>query len=303
MPQTFTPMSSLPPDAQALMAAIGPVWGSNVPKHGDLVKEVYAPLHRAAPQDGVAVMLDLPYGTHARQVVDLYRPRAPNGDVVLFVHGGAFVRGDKTINDTMYANVLTWFARQGVLGINVEYRLAPEAVYPGGAEDVGAAVAWAARHCAQHGGNPQRLFLIGHSAGGTHAAAYAYDPAVGALGRHLAGLVLVSARVRADLLPENPNAGPTKIYFGDDPARYEQRSPVNHAAYSDLPVMIVNAEFENPLLDIYGLELAHRIAQARRRAPRYLRLTRHNHVSIMAHFNTDEEYLGREMLDFFATLR
>ena len=303
MTQSFIPMSGLPADMQRLMAEIGPVWGSNIPRHGDLVKDAYAPLHRAAPQDGVSAILDLPYGAHPRQVLDVYRPRAPNGDVVLFVHGGAFVRGDKTINDTMYANVLTWFARQGLLGINVEYRLATDAAYPGGAEDVGAAVAWAAAHCAEYGASAKRLFLIGHSAGGTHAAGYAWDPEVGALGRHLAGLVLVSARVRADLLPENPNAGPTKTYFGDDPARYEQRSPVNHAAYSDLPVMIVNAEFENPLLDVYGLELAHRIAVARRRAPRYLRLTRHNHVSIMAHFNTDEEFLGREMLDFFATLR
>ncbi len=299
----YIPLAGTSPELQRLMAELGPVWGRDIPKHGDLVKAAYAPLHRGAPQDGVTAQLDLPYGAHPRQRLDVYQPRAPNGDVVLFIHGGAFVRGDKTISETMYANVLTWFARQGVLGINVEYRLATDAPYPGGAQDVGAAVAWAAAHCAEYGGNAKRIFLIGHSAGGTHAAGHAWDPAVGALGRDLAGLVLVSARVRADLLPENPNAGPTKIYFGDDPARYEQRSPVNHAAYSDLPVMIVNAEFENPLLDIYGLELAHRIAVARRRAPRYLRLTRHNHVSIMAHFNTEEEYLGREMLDFFATLR
>ena len=299
----YIPLAGTPPELQRLMAELGPVWGRDIPKHGDLVKAAYAPLHRAAPRDGVTTHLDLTYGPHPRHRLDVYRPRAPNGDVVLFIHGGAFVRGDKTISETMYANVLTWFARQGVLGINVEYRLATDAPYPGGAQDVGAAVAWAAAHCAEYGGNAKRIFLIGHSAGGTHAAGYAWDPAVGALGRDLAGLVLVSARVRADLLPENPNAGPTKIYFGDDPARYEQRSPVNHAAYSDLPVMIVNAEFENPLLDIYGLELAHRIAVARRRAPRYLRLTRHNHVSIMAHFNTEEEFLGREMLDFFTTLR
>ena len=41
----------------------------------------------------------------------------------------------------------------------------------------------------------------------------------------------------------------------------------------------------------------------RRRAPRYLRLTRHNHMSIVAHFNTEEDILGREILDFFETLR
>jgi hypothetical protein len=50
------------------------------------------------------------------------------------------------------------------------------------------------------------------------------------------------------------------------------------------------------------MEAAWRIAQVRRRAPRYIRLTGHNHISIVAHFNTDEEILGREILDFFETL-
>ena len=64
-----------------------------------------------------------------------------------------------------------------------------------------------------------------------------------------------------------------------------------------------NAEYENPLLDIYGLEFAHRIATIRRLAPRYLRLARHNHISIVAHFNTGEDLLGREMIEFFESGR
>ena len=62
------------------------------------------------------------------------------------------------------------------------------------------------------------------------------------------------------------------------------RSPVTHAAASALPVMIAIAEFENPLLDLYGLELAHSIAISRRRGPRFLRLAGHNHISMVAHF-------------------
>ena len=68
---------------------------------------------------------------------------------------------------------------------------------------------------------------------------------------------------------------------------------MTHAAVSVLPVMIAIAEFENPLLDVYGLELAHRIAAARRRAPRFMRLAGHNHISLVAHFNTVEDTLGR----------
>ena len=105
------------------------------------------------------------------------------------------------------------------------------------------------------------------------------------------------------MLPENPNAAGVRAYFGQDESTYEARSPINHAAQSQVPVFIVNAEYENPLLDLYGLELAHRIAMVRRHAPRYMRLPRHNHISIVAHFNTAEETLGREILAFFEQRR
>ena len=147
-------------------------------------------------------------------------------------------------------------------------------------------------------GDPTSIFAIGHSAGGAHVGTYAYDPAAGYLGRNLKGIVLISARLRVDVLPENPNSAGVRAYFGDDPSLYEERSPLIHAAASRLPVMLAIAEFENPLLDLYGLELAWRIAMTRRSAPRFLRLAGHNHVSMMAHFNTVEDTLGGEILEF-----
>jgi hypothetical protein len=74
---------------------------------------------------------------------------------------------------------------------------------------------------------------------------------------------------------------------------------MTHAACSALPVFVVTAEYENPLLDLYGLEFAHRLALARRRAPWYLSVRGHNHMSLVAHFNTEEEALGRAILRFF----
>jgi acetyl esterase/lipase len=221
---------------------------------------------------------------------------------VVFVHGGAFVRGDKQASPEIYDNLLYWFAKQGYLGINIEYRLAPESAYPGGADDVALAMAWLHTNAAAHGGDPAKLFLIGHSAGGTHVASYVFDPALGYFGQHTAGAVLISARLRADVSPENPNAEGVRAYFGDDPARYEQRSPVSHAASSRLPVFIVTAEFENPLLDVYGLEMAHQLSLARRQAPRYRQMRGHNHMSVVAHFNSGEDALGREIVDFFETV-
>ncbi len=223
---------------------------------------------------------------------------------MLFVHGGAFVRGDKDVTGEVYANVCYYFARHGYVGVNVEYRLAPESKYPGGAEDVAAAVAWAKRNAHALGGDPERLFLVGHSAGATHVASWAWDPNVPARADPaVQGIVLISGRLRADARPDNPNAAAVRAYFGDDESRYEALSPVTYAAASPLPAFLAIAEYENPLLDVYGAETLHRIAAARGRAPRFLRLPRHNHISIVAHVNTAEDTLGREMREFFASPR
>ena len=285
------------------MAELGPRWGEDLPGHSQRVKDAYAPLLASAPKSGIAVARDLPYGKHPRQVLDIFRPAdARHAPVIVFVHGGAFVRGDRRTSPEIYDNVLYWFAKQGCIGVNVEYRLAPEAPYPGGARDVAQAVAWLHAHVAEFGGDPGRVLLVGHSAGGTHVASYAFAPMWNAGHGQVQGIVLVSARLRADQLPENPNAAGVRAYFGDDASLYEQRSPVSFAGNGALPTLVVTAEFENPLLDLYGLEFAWRLAVARRRAPRYLQMKGHNHMSIMAHFNSGEETLGREIMAFFSSL-
>ena len=296
--------AALSEENRRLMETIGPLWGRDIQKYRDHVVAAYSPILALAPKSGVDVVRDASYGPHARQVVDVFTPAgARKAPVVLFVHGGAFVRGDKRINDEIYDNVLFWFARHGMVGVNVEFRLAPEGVWPAGADDIASVITWVKANIAGLGGDPESIFVIGHSAGGTHVATHAYDPAAGYLGRDVKGIVLLSARLTADVLPENPNAAGVRAYFGIDESLYEARSPMAHAAASALPVMIAIAEYENPLLDLYGLELAHRIAVARRRAPRFMRLAGHNHISMVAHFNTGEDLLGRAILEFFAQLR
>lgn len=291
-------------DLDRLLRDVGPVWQQDIRSAGDRVKAAYLPLLMAAPREGVAVHRDLPYGTHARQVLDVYQPPgARKAPVVVFVHGGAFVRGAKDINAAMYGNVLTWFARQGCVGVNVEYRLAPEAQHPHGALDVAAACAWVAEHIGEFGGDPASICLVGHSAGGTHAATYAGDPALDPVRRDIACLVLVSARLSADTLPENPNAAGVRAYYGEDEQCHAAHSPMAHAARLALPVFVVNAQYENPLLDVYAAEFTHRIAQARRVAPRHMSVADHNHVSVMAHFNSGEQLLGEQILDFFEAAR
>lgn len=286
----------------ARLRDIGARWRDDIRAASDETKALYAPLLATAPRGGVRVDRDIAYGAHPRQVLDVYAPAAADrAPVIAFLHGGAFVRGAKDINDVMYGNVLTWFARQGFVGVNIEYRLAPEARHPAGAIDAGTACRWIEAHIAGFGGDPGRIALVGHSAGGTHAAALACDPDMSIRAVEPAGLrsvVLISARLRVDTLPENPNADGVRAYFGADAGRFDARSPVTHAARLGLPLLVVNAQYENPLLDLYGLEFALAVGRARHAAPLHVAVADHNHMSIVAHFNTREQVLGEAILAF-----
>jgi acetyl esterase len=295
-----TPMATLPEEQRRLMEQIGPIWGTDIGKHRDLVVQTYTPLLERQPDRGVRATRNIAYGPHERHKLDIYQPEGGSRmPVVMFVHGGAFIRGARDLNPQIYSNVARYFARKGLLGINVGYRLAPEARYPEGSLDVGAAVTWARAHVPDYGGDPEGIFLVGHSAGGTHVTTYVADPrARPAAGHRVHGIVLLSARLRIEARPDNPNAAGVRAYYGDDSALYEERSPVTHAGNIDVPVFIVTAEYDNPYLDVYGLELAHRLGELHKRAPRFTRMTRHNHISLVAHFHTDEEILGLEIVDF-----
>ncbi|AKM32359.1 lipase [Pandoraea faecigallinarum] len=298
--------------ARGLMRGLGPRWVEDIAAGRRAVLDVYTPLLARAPADGFAVECDLAYGPHARHRLDVYRPtpgagaargRAP---VVVFVHGGGFVRGDRNANTQIYGNVPRYFARHGCIAVNVEYRLAPEAPFPGGAQDIALAMAWIRAnldaHAGEGGADLSRVLLIGHSAGGSHVASYLCDPRVRPATPEVAGAVLISARLRADVLPDNPNAPGVVAYYGEDPARYASDAPMAHAEAMPVPVMTVVAEFENPHLDTYALEFCHRLSVRDARAQRFVQVRDHNHTSIVAHIDTGDDSLGREILQFLHEL-
>jgi len=219
--------------------------------------------------------------------------------VVVFAHGGAFVEGDKERTPEVYGNVLRRLARGGVVGVNMEYRLAPEFKYPAASDDVAGALAWTRANIARFGGDPARIFLMGHSAGAAHTGSYAYDARRhGKDGPRIAGHIVVSGRVRAEMRADNPNRSKVAAYYGEDAALQEDCSAVSHINAASVPTMIAMAEFDNPLIDIHCIELAHRLAQAQNRAPRTLWLEGHNHTSIIAAMDTADDRLGGEILDF-----
>ncbi len=296
---------TIPDTLRALLAEIGPRWGKDGSPsvHVKRMTEEFSALHAAHPDDSSVMTSDVAYGDHERQRLDIFVPKKAGTKraIVVFAHGGAFVEGHRNRTPEVYSNVTRFFARHGIVGVNMGYRMAPEFMFPGASQDVGAAVAWARENAERFDADPNRVFLMAHSAGCAHAASYAYDRRLHpAEGTGLAGLMIISGRVRAETLPENPNARKVEAYYGTDPAALEDASPVNHVTADAPPTFIAIAQYENPLIDLHCTELAFRLAQAKRHAPPFVWLRGHNHTSAIAHLNTADNILGQALLDFVA---
>jgi acetyl esterase/lipase len=121
----------------------------------------------------------LTYGRGARQVLDVYRPAISTSaaPVIVFFYGGNWNSG----NRADYLFVGEALAARGCVVVIPDYRLYPDVRFPDFLADCAAATAWTAANIAAYGGNPRRLFLMGHSAGAYNAAMLAFD------GRYLEG--------------------------------------------------------------------------------------------------------------------
>ena len=161
-------------------------------------------------------------------------------------------------------------------------------------------VKWAKANAAKFGGDPNRIYLMGQSAGATHVASYIFDKRLqGPDGPGVAGAVLISGRYRLEYDPADPNGKNMQAYFGEDTSAYADRSPITHIrAGIRVPVFGVVTEYDNPGLDVVGAELFAALCARDGACPRFRRLQKHNHLSQIFSFNTNDEQLGGEILDF-----
>lgn len=148
------------------------------------------PLNWSKADDRIVAITDLAYGAGARQKLDVYYPRqAQRAPVMLFWYGGSWRQGDKDY----YKFVGTSLAQRGFVAILPDYRLAPDHPFPAFVEDAASAVRWAHDHASDYGGDPERIYVSGHSAGGHNALMLALDPqylhAVGLGPSSIAGVV------------------------------------------------------------------------------------------------------------------
>ena len=190
------------------------------------------------------VARDIRYDTvHARQVLDVYAPEgATNLPVAVWIHGGGWQAGDKS----MVGLKPKAFTDRGFVFVSINYRLLPAAAMGDINRDVARALGWVHKNIRSHGGDPNRLLVMGHSAGGQLAALMCTDDrlvkAEGFSLTAIKGCVPIDAdtfdvpamidvaetRARVHHLPMPTNGHRQK--FGNDPAKHREFSAVTHVA-------------------------------------------------------------------------
>ena len=263
--------------------------------------EIYAPMQEKEPYQGVKVERDVKYGTADRNLLDVFRleTASPPRPVLIFVHGGAFVSGDRREGGPFYDNIMLWAVRNGFVGVNMTYRLAPLAKWPAGAEDIGSAVQWVANNIGGRGGDPARIYLMGHSAGAVHVASYVSHPEFYKVkGGGLAGAIMASGLYD---LTAMQLGDPERAYFGADPSRYAEESSLQGLATTSIPLMIVAAEMDPPVFVRQFELLKNTTCKRASGCARALILPQHSHMSEVYSINTADTRLTNEILDFVKT--
>jgi acetyl esterase/lipase len=263
---------------------------------------LYAPLQPKEPYEGVKTERDVKYGPAERHLLDVFVPETNSSarPVLVFIHGGGFVAGNKrNPGSPFYDNIMLWAVKNGFIGVNATYRLAPQFVYPASAEDVASVVQWVTEKIRERGGDPARIFLMGQSAGAVHVANYVSHPELHKVkGGGLAGAIMISGIYD---LAASPVGGSEIAYFGSDPSRYAERSSLRGLVETKIPLMATAAELDPPrFIEQYEL-LKQATCKHASGCARTFMLPQHSHMSEVYAINTSDTRLTDEILEFVKT--
>jgi acetyl esterase/lipase len=197
-------------------------------------------LNDVTPGDGNTVReaTAIAYGSDPRQVLDIYAPKdARNAPVVVFFYGGSWNSGRRQD----YAFAGRAFAARGFVTVVADYRLVPQVRYPAFVEDGAATVAWTRANIARHGGNPDRIGVAGHSAGGYIAMMLALDPRwLAAAGASGAIKAVVGIAGPYDIAPFAAG-GSAEAAFGAAPDARDTQ-PIAHARSTAPPALLLTGD-------------------------------------------------------------
>jgi len=199
------------------------------------------PLHVPA---GVRRIADVVYGPDARQRFDVYLPEAgvpPHAPLIVMVHGGAWMVGNKALPQVVENKAVRWVTRGAVL-VSVGYRLVPQVGPMDQADDVAHALAKVQALAPSWDADPARVVLMGHSAGAHLVALLGASPVLAQRAGAkpwLGTVALDSAALNLPALMQSRHARFYDRVFGSDPALWQAASPTDALAAGAPPMLLV----------------------------------------------------------------
>ncbi len=238
-----------------------------------------------------------------RHRLDIYQPRqkAAPRPVVLFIHGGSWNSGSK--DDVLYKAIGRRLAKQGFVGVVISYRLAPQVLVPQQADDCARALAWTVAHIKEYGGDPARIVLMGHSAGGGLAALLATGSdtllAKHGLPPRAAHAVLLDDPAGLDMLDyltkmQYPGDAQYLGPFSKDPAVWRQASAIYHMKAGAPPYSIYIGGKTYPGISSSGEKFRQRLT-ALGEAPQYTVLPGKHHIPMVLQLLWGNNLLYKEL--------
>ena len=205
-----------------------------------LCADVQAQSHKVTERRNVDYVPQADY-RDGKDRLDLYIPDGlTDAPVILSLHGGVLMMGDRREESFVGKR----FAAAGYLTVVPSYRLSPEVSHPAHIQDVAAAFAWVKRNIRQHGGDPDRIMVIGHSAGAYLAMLLAADPRYLAAhqlsARDIKGIVPVSGFFWVD----KPGVAPDRPadIWGTNPKTWTDASPARYLRADLPPVLLIDTD-------------------------------------------------------------
>ncbi len=251
----------------------------------------------------VVIERDLRYRDteHPRHLLDVYTPPGKSDlPVALWFYGGGWRSGDKRL----FEHLGRAFALRGIVLVAVNYRLSPEVTYPANAEDCAHAVRWVYDHISTYGGDPEKIFLSGHSAGAHLAAISTLDrrflESVGLPDGVVQGCVMISGAT--DLAG---HVGSTQFTsrehveetFGSSTEELAAASPITYVRSDAPPFLIMVAERDPDGLKEQGKLLADALREVDAES-RYVVIKGHDHFSIVRRFGPSDDTTANAAAEF-----
>ncbi len=240
---------------------------------------------------------DLSYGPDELQRLDVYQPEhvEESAPVLVFFYGGRWTHGEKS----MYSFVGQAFAKRGYVTVIADYRKYPQVRFPTFVDDGARALAWVHDHIARFGGDPERLFIAGHSSGAHIASLLAADERYLQAQGKPASIVKAFAGLAGpyDFVPDKEDL----IDMFGPPERYPQMQATTHIEGDEPPMLLLWGESDSVVWRRNMDRLSERIkthsGQVRTRTYEGI-----DHVGIMASLTwmlRDRRPVFEDMLEFF----